>query len=60
MSRARRICAALAGAAVLLAVTAAPAHAYVGPGAGFALISSFFIFFTTVVIAILGQAGRIT
>ena len=40
-------------AAVLVLVAAAPAEAYVGPGAGFALLSSFFVFFTTIVVAIL-------
>jgi len=39
-------------AAVLLA-NPSPAHAYIGPGAGFALVSSFFVFFTTVVVAVL-------
>ncbi len=29
-----------------------PAHAYVGPGAGFALLSSFLVIFTTVVLAV--------
>ncbi len=32
---------------------AAPAEAYIGPGAGFALLSSFLVVFTTVLIAIL-------
>jgi predicted AlkP superfamily phosphohydrolase/phosphomutase len=31
---------------------ATPAHAYIGPGAGFALISSFLVLFTTIVLAI--------
>ncbi len=43
----------LAVAAVLLAGTATPALAYVGPGAGFALASSFFAVFLTVLIAVL-------
>jgi predicted AlkP superfamily phosphohydrolase/phosphomutase len=38
--------------AALLAV-AAPAEAYIGPGAGFALLSSFLVVFTTIVMAIL-------
>ena len=37
----------------VLAALAAPAQAYVGPGAGFALLSSFLVVFTTVVIALL-------
>jgi predicted AlkP superfamily phosphohydrolase/phosphomutase len=41
---------ALAIAAVLVA--SAPAEAYIGPGAGFAVLSSFFVIFTTFVIAI--------
>jgi predicted AlkP superfamily phosphohydrolase/phosphomutase len=49
----RRFRAALAAAAILVVAAAVPADAYVGPGAGFALLSSFFIFFTTVVVAIL-------
>src|SRR5262249_44349233 len=48
----RRSCAVTAAAIALLLCAAAPADAYVGPGAGFALLSSFFIFFTTIVIAI--------
>src|ERR1700733_265436 len=43
--------AGLAAAAVLLAPGAA--QAYVGPGAGFAILSSFFVLFTTFVIVIL-------
>jgi predicted AlkP superfamily phosphohydrolase/phosphomutase len=42
----------IVGAALVLAV-AAPAEAYIGPGAGFALLSSFLVLFTTIVIAIL-------
>jgi predicted AlkP superfamily phosphohydrolase/phosphomutase len=34
-------------------LAAAPAHAYVGPGAGFALLSSFLVLFTTIVLALL-------
>src|SRR5262249_51721309 len=41
---------ALALAALL--VIATPVEAYVGPGAGFAIVSSFFVLFTTVVIVI--------
>jgi len=36
-----------------LATLAAPAQAYIGPGAGFALLSSFLVVFTTIIIAIL-------
>jgi predicted AlkP superfamily phosphohydrolase/phosphomutase len=35
----------------LVLITPAPADAYIGPGAGFALLSSFFVFFTTLVAA---------
>ena len=38
-------------ALALLLMTADPADAYIGPGAGFALISSFFVFLTTVIVA---------
>jgi predicted AlkP superfamily phosphohydrolase/phosphomutase len=38
--------------ACLLAV-AEPAHAYIGPGAGFALLSSFLVLFTTIILAAL-------
>jgi predicted AlkP superfamily phosphohydrolase/phosphomutase len=46
---------ACSGAAVLglLLAMPAPASAYIGPGAGFALLSSVFVFFTTVVLAAL-------
>ena len=37
---------------VLTLVAAQPADAYVGPGAGFALLSSFFVLFTTLVAAL--------
>ncbi len=40
-------------ACLLLAVVAAPAEAYIGPGAGFALLSSFFVVFTTILLAAL-------
>jgi predicted AlkP superfamily phosphohydrolase/phosphomutase len=40
-------------AAGLLLASPATADAYIGPGAGFALFSSFFVFVTTVVIALL-------
>ena len=43
----------VAVAAGLLLASPAPAEAYIGPGAGFALFSSFFVFITTVVIAAL-------
>ena len=36
----------------LLAALASPADAYVGPGAGFAIVSSFFVLFTTVLIVL--------
>lgn len=39
-------------AIALLLAAAAPAEAYIGPGAGFVLLSSFFVLFTTIVIAI--------
>src|SRR5438876_1097620 len=32
--------------------TPVPAHAYIGPGAGFAVLSSFLVVFTTIVLAI--------
>src|SRR5919204_5946932 len=38
-------------AGLMLAVPV-PAEAYVGPGAGFALLSSFFVLFTTMVLAL--------
>lgn len=37
---------------VVLLVAAQPAEAYIGPGAGFALLSSFLVVFTTILIAI--------
>jgi predicted AlkP superfamily phosphohydrolase/phosphomutase len=42
------------GAAVLglLLALPVPAHAYIGPGAGFALLSSFMVLFTTIILAI--------
>jgi predicted AlkP superfamily phosphohydrolase/phosphomutase len=43
-------------AASLLLASASPAEAYIGPGAGFALVSSFFAFLVTVVVAILSLA----
>jgi predicted AlkP superfamily phosphohydrolase/phosphomutase len=36
---------------VLLSLLATPAAAYIGPGAGFALVSSFLVVFTTIIIA---------
>jgi predicted AlkP superfamily phosphohydrolase/phosphomutase len=46
--------AAAAGLGLLLAAAlAAPAAAYVGPGAGFALLGSFFVLFVTLVLALL-------
>ncbi len=44
---------ALAAALVVVAAAATPAHAYVGPGAGFALLSSFMVVFVTTLIAFL-------
>jgi len=41
---------------LLVLATAAPAHAYIGPGAGFALVSSFFAFLTTLLIAMFSLA----
>ena len=38
--------------AALLLLAAAPAQAYIGPGAGFALLSSFAVLFTTLVLAL--------
>jgi predicted AlkP superfamily phosphohydrolase/phosphomutase len=38
-------------AAAGLVLTAAPADAYIGPGAGFALLSSLFVVFTTIILA---------
>jgi predicted AlkP superfamily phosphohydrolase/phosphomutase len=35
-----------------LVAAAAPAHAYIGPGAGFALLSSFLVVFVTIILAI--------
>jgi predicted AlkP superfamily phosphohydrolase/phosphomutase len=43
--------AALAG--LVAALAAAPAAAYVGPGAGFALVSSFLVIFVTLILALL-------
>jgi len=37
---------------LLILAAASPAHAYVGPGAGFALLSSFLVLFTTTIAAI--------
>jgi hypothetical protein len=40
---------------IILAATLAlaePAHAYIGPGAGFALLSSFLVLFTTIILAL--------
>ena len=34
-------------------ISATPAQAYVGPGAGFAVLSSFFVLFTTIVVVTL-------
>jgi predicted AlkP superfamily phosphohydrolase/phosphomutase len=40
-------------AAALVASFANPAQAYIGPGAGFALLSSFLVVFTTIILAVL-------
>src|SRR5262245_2449262 len=40
-------------ALVLLLTSAAPASAYIGPGAGFAVLSSFLAVFVTVAVAVL-------
>jgi predicted AlkP superfamily phosphohydrolase/phosphomutase len=48
----RRIAIGSGAAALFVLVAVAPLEAYVGPGAGFALLSSFFVIFTTVVVAI--------
>jgi hypothetical protein len=37
-------------AVIFIFVYARPAEAYIGPGAGFALLSSFFVLFTTIVV----------
>ena len=41
------------GIAAALLAAAAPADAYIGPGAGFALLSSFLVVFTTLILAFL-------
>ncbi len=51
MTKVQRTCVLLALAAGLLAA-AAPAQAYIGPGAGFALLSSFLVVFVTIILAI--------
>ena len=48
----RRIASVSGAAALLVLVAVAPLEAYVGPGAGFALLSSFFVVLTTIVVAI--------
>ncbi len=49
---ARSAKATIVGAGVLLFLsTASPADAYVGPGAGFALLGSFFVIFATMILA---------
>lgn len=52
LDTARRTAAPLAGALVLLVSSAQPADAYIGPGAGFALLSSFLALFTTTIAAL--------
>jgi predicted AlkP superfamily phosphohydrolase/phosphomutase len=39
-------------AVALLLTAPVPAHAYIGPGAGFAVLSSFLVVFTTIVVAV--------
>lgn len=51
--RSWRRAAAAAAALALALLVAAPVQAYVGPGAGFALLSSFLVLLTTVVLALL-------
>jgi predicted AlkP superfamily phosphohydrolase/phosphomutase len=51
-SRSLRARAVVVVAIALVLASARPADAYVGPGAGFALLSSFFVLFTTLLIAI--------
>jgi predicted AlkP superfamily phosphohydrolase/phosphomutase len=41
-----------AGIALAAILSAAPAEAYIGPGAGFALLSSFLVLFTTILIVV--------
>src|SRR6185436_12082651 len=41
----------IVAAAALVLLAPSPAEAYIGPGAGFALLSSFFVFLTTIVAA---------
>ena len=48
----RRAAAILCAALVLLVSSAQPADAYIGPGAGFALLSSFLALFTTTIAAL--------
>jgi predicted AlkP superfamily phosphohydrolase/phosphomutase len=48
----RRLSIALLLAMILVVGWPAPAQAYIGPGAGFALLSSFMVVFTTIVVAI--------
>ncbi len=52
MTKIQRICVGFALAASLL-MAAAPAEAYIGPGAGFALLSSFLVVFATIILAAL-------
>jgi predicted AlkP superfamily phosphohydrolase/phosphomutase len=48
-----RAAAVLVATVAVVLVPASVAHAYVGPGAGFALLSSFLVIFTTIVLAVL-------
>lgn len=55
MTRSRVLTAGLVAAGIL--ALSAPAHAYIGPGAGFALISSFFTVVAAVATAVLALAA---
>lgn len=47
-----------AAALLLIIILGAPSvHAYVGPGAGFAILSSFFVLFTTIVVVLVSVAA---
>ena len=55
--RCRPLWLALTLAGMLLLPAPAPASAYIGPGAGFALVSSAFVLVTTVFVVVLHAAG---
>jgi predicted AlkP superfamily phosphohydrolase/phosphomutase len=48
----RRLLVSIVATTLFVLAAPAPAHAYIGPGAGFALLSSFFVFFTTIIVAV--------